>query len=84
MHPETYEATIVILTAIAMCGGAGMLWLWSDRSAKAARLIGGLWLVLVLAGLILGWPWNIGVAAATAMAALFLYAVWERSDDWRR
>lgn len=35
MSDETYEATVVILTAIGMCGGAGALWLWSDRSGKA-------------------------------------------------
>ena len=67
MHEETYEATVVILTAIVMCGGAGALWLWSDRSAKAIWLIGGLWLVIVVAALIIGSPWDIGAMAATVM-----------------
>ena len=72
MHEETYEATVVILTAIVMCGGAGALWLWSDRSAKAIWLIGGLWLVIVVAALIVGSPWDIGAMAATVMGVLLL------------
>jgi hypothetical protein len=84
MHEETYEATVVILTAIVMCGGAGALWLWSDRSAKAIWLIGGLWLVIVVAALIVGSPWDIGAMAATVMGVLLLYALDSVWGDWRR
>lgn len=84
MSDETYEVTVVILTAIGMCGGAGVLWLWSDRSGKAWMLIGGLWLVITVAALIVGWPWNIGAMAATVMGVLLLYAMYSVWGSRRR
>ena len=56
MSAERYEATVVTLTTIGMCVGAGMLWLWSDRSDRAGMLIGGIWLVITVAALIAGGP----------------------------
>lgn len=84
MSDDTYEAAVVILTVVVMCGGAGMLWLWSDRSNKALALIGGLWLVIAVAALIIGWPWNVGAIAATVMAVLLLYALDYVFGGWRR
>lgn len=84
MRPEDSEAIIVTLTAIAMCGGACVLWLWSDRSNKARLLIGGLWLVATVAGLVLGPPWNVAVVGATVLGAAVLYAICDDLDRWRR
>lgn len=84
MDPADTEAAIVVLTAIAMCGGAGMLWLWSDRSNKALALISGLWLVTGLAGLVLGPPWDVAVMAATVLGVLLLWAIFDVGGGWRR
>ncbi|NHF73637.1 hypothetical protein [Paracoccus xiamenensis] len=84
MPAEDQEAIVVILTAIAMCGGAGALWLWSDRSNKALLLIGGLWLVIGLAGLVIGPPWDVGVMAATVLLVLLLVAASYAAGGWRR
>ena len=82
MSDQAYEATVVILTPIIMCVGAGGLWF--DRAAKAIWLIGGLWLVIAIAALIVGWPWDIGAMAATVMGVLLLYALESVWGDWRR
>lgn len=47
-------------------------------------LIGGLWLVITVAALIVGWPWNIGAMAATVMGVLLLYAMDSVWGSWRR
>ena len=83
MTDEPFVTTVAVLTSVIMCAGAGTLWMWSDRSGKAAWLIGGLWMVVVLAGIVLGWPWNLGVASASALAALLLYTLCD-FFDWRR